>query len=359
MIRNGRTVVRKSVGFSFLLGMVLMLTGCFAFPEEVPPLPPPALAVPTVRPFVSFPVSRGDVQVVATPLATYMSGHVESVLFSVNNIPIAGIFVTVGDEVTQGDIIAELYMGEVALELDALNSQRAQLMFDLNQLRARHNLALERAAANEEPVDDQSFMQEQSRLLAELNVLDRRLEYFERENEGRFLYAPISGIVTHAATFVEGMPSRIGQIIATITDQDNTVFVVRAAEADHMSPGDRFEMTLGALSFLMEVVDPDEYGFVRNEHWDWEAFLLFLDVPPTLAPGMSGRVRMVFDEVSDVLYIPWAALNRVEEREFVYVLVDGLRTVREVVSGLEGTGREGNRVVEIVSGLEEGEVVII
>jgi len=346
----------------------LLLTGCFALPAEAPVLPPPMITQPVERTFYTVPVARGDIRLEANPFALYMPARIESQRFAVDFIPVLGIFVSVGDEVSEGDIIAALDLSEIQQELDSLSPRRVRLNLELELLRERHELAQRLGGS----VD----MAQRNFLRAELELLERLLSHVTYLNDERYLRATMDGVITSAEVFLEGMHSNSNQTIAVISDQAFSSFVVLGEMAELMNPGDRFVMTLGAVVqeqrvrgwiwdttteiiddlFLMEVVDPADFGFVRDAQPDIEvaeAFLAFVDTPP--APGFDtfGRVHIPLEEVSNVLYIPAATLHRHGERSFVYVLEDGIRTVRDVVPGLEGEG-----LVEIISGLAEGELII-
>jgi len=368
--------MKRFATFFCLLFLPLLLTGCFALPAEAPVLPPLIITQPTERIFYTVPVSRGDIRLEANPFALYMPARIESQRFAVDDIPVLGIFVSIGDEVFEGDIIAALYLPEIQRELDDLNRRRARLNLELQLLRERHDLAVSLAEEFDTSVDNASFLISRANLNDELEILNRLLAHVEQLNEERYLRATVDGVVTSAETFVEGMMSNSAQTIAIVSDQAFSAFVVQGDMAEIMSPGDRFVMTLGGVVlaeravawmwnqtdtigddiFLMEVIDPDEFGFVRAARPDIEvaeAFLAFVDAPP--APGFDtfARLHIPLEEVSNVLYIPANALHRYGEREFVYVLEGGIRTVRDVVAGLEGGG-----LVEITSGLAEGELII-
>ena len=70
---------------------------------------------------------------------------------------------------------------------------------------------------------------------------------------------------------------------------------------------------------------------------------------------MSGSVNVVLDQREDVLYVDRKAVKTADGKYFVYMLDEnGLRTRKEITTGLE----TGN-YVEIVSGLTEGDSVIL
>ena len=322
-------------------------------PAEAPSIPPPVISIIEAPAFVTVTVGRGNVQESAYLTAQYVPMLNEHLRFSQPDIPILGIFAVAGDVVQVGDIIAALDIPEIQQELDEFNRRRNRLVLNLTQLEERHNLSLYLAEVLGEPIDDLSFIEGRASILSEMAFVDMHIAYLHRRDDARYLRTPISGIVSRVVTFEEGMRSRVAQVIATVEDSSYTAFVVRSAEAALMLPGDRFNMDIGQEIFLMEVVDPEYLGIIRSDTNEREAFLVFMDAPPTIETVVRGRVHMIFDEETDVLYIPAQTLRRVGDRTFVYVLENGLRAVRDVTVGLEG-----NTTVAILSGLSEGELII-
>ena len=351
--------IMKRLAFLLTILLAFLLTGCFALPVEAPMLPPPAFAQPVEHEFYTVPVMRGNIELEANPFAVYRPARTERHRFVPDDIPVLGIFVSVGDEVLQGDIIAELDLAEVRQELEDLSRSHARLNFELDLLRERHNLAIRLARESGRAVNDASFVASRNSLHADLELLEQLLGHVEQLNEQRYLRAIIDGTVIGAATFVEGLHSSTVMDVVTVSNQAFMSFSVRGEMAQLMNPGDQFEMTLGNEIFTVEVVDPYVFGFSAayetEEERDPEAFLAFVGALTPQAHNIptQGRVRIPLEEVYDVLYIPVSFLRRYDERDFVYVYIDGLRTVRDVVAGLEADG-----VIEIISGLEEGELII-
>ena len=345
-------------------------------PEE-PPVPPlPTVTHPDVRIIYTVPVSRGNLMLEANPFAHYMVARTERQLFLVDGVPVLGIFVSVGDEVSEGDIIAALYKPEIQQELNELNRARNAAAFELQLLQERHDLALYLASRFGSFVDSAPFVASQTVLEAEIEVLDRLIDYVTVLDEARYLRATMDGIVTDAMTFVAGMYSSSSVNIAVISDRAFTSFVVQGGIAEEMTPGDRFIMTLGPdlhyrraqwgaapgtelddTAFLVEVIDPVDFGFVLDilpdDDGPASAFLAFVDAPPAEGFDTVARVHIPLAEATDVLFIPASTLHRHDDRSFVYVLSNGVRAVRDVVSGLESGG-----YVEIVSGLAEGDLIV-
>jgi len=87
---------------------------------------------------------------------------------------------------------------------------------------------------------------------------------------------------------------------------------------------------------------------------DPRAFLVVEDETAAIGGRSFLQLRVVLDEAVDVISLPHTAVNTVGERSFIFVMEDGVRTIREVELGLVG-----NLGVEIVSGVVEGEIVVI
>jgi len=317
-------------------------------------LTPPAFILREPREFVTVPVSRGDVRLFTSPSAQYMLVIEEDVRFDETGIPLYDIFVSVGDRVHAGDIIAALGGGhDLQEERGALINIRNEIMSSLTQLNQRHELALALAEASGNPVDDLHFRDQRADILGELEIIDLQLSRLAGADESRYLLSPITGLVTQALTFTEGMTSTAGRRIATISDESKAAFVVSSPIAATMHPKDLFEIILNNNTYLLEVIDPHEYGITGRSEWTTVAFLTFVDTPPMIPLNTRVIINILYAESLDVLYIPDELLRQAGERTFVYVLENGLRTIREVTIGLWG-----NNTIEIISGLEEGELLI-
>ena len=78
------------------------------------------------------------------------------------------------------------------------------------------------------------------------------------------------------------------------------------------------------------------------------------DLPPGVDIGTTARISYVVDRKENVLVLPRRLVMRYGTRRYVRVLADGLKQERDVQIGLE-TPTE----VEIVKGLEEGDLAIV
>ena len=342
----------KKVALSvFPIIIFSLMTGCFLLPvEEIFPSPP-AIFVPQERFFLTVPVMRGDVVSEEALVAEHIPAASMRHFFSEDDIKILEVFVTFGDEVAEGDLIAMLDTVDLENELDELRLMRRLSELELRQLSERQSFLSRRLP--DFAMDSASYRWTRDSLRLTIEHHDRLIEHIEQQIESRHLRAGMDGVITSLVVFFEGLYSNSRVNVATVSDTSVTAFVVRGELASDMKPGDRFKMTLEDEVYDMIVIDPIEHG-MNVEPMAEAAYLTFVDEPPDVGFSPRGIVHVILAESSDTLYIPVSLLNRVENRIFVYMPDEnGMRTIRNVVPGIEG-----EIYVEIVSGLEEGELII-
>ena len=330
-----------------ILCVLLFVSGCFAMPIEDPPMMPPVVHVPETQYLRTAPVMRGDVVRIANLIANYVPAHEERLTFDIGGMRIMGIYVNLGDTVSEGDIIATLYRPEITSQLESAKRRYEWLQLDISHLRRRRNAGA---------VTHSHFSSEMSMLEKELDLLQMELEYLTRENDRRYLRAGMDGTISQVMHFTEGMVSHVLASVATVADLSYSIFMVRLFFDElYMDVGDVFTLLLNTEPFLVVVIDPDEFGVDRAGGWGREVFLTFYDVAPIVPAMPFANIHAVLEKSENTLHIPLRALHRASERTFVYVLTeDGLRVLRDVEVGLRG-----NTGYEILSGLYEGEMVIL
>jgi len=337
---------------------ILLLTGCFALPvEDAVPLPP-TVQVPELRTMRTLEVVRGDVVLSMQPSTTYLPVRQEDLFFSVAGRRIRGIYVSVGDEVQAGDLLAELDRPYLFDHLEDARRDEEWVGLHLAQLIERHEFALRQAAENEIPVDDSWYLQERTRLNGELNIIRRRIAHLQAEIEEMQIRAPFDGTVSGAMEFAGVMWSQIGQTIVTISDRGQYVFRLVSIDAGLFEVGQIHNKTIMGRIFEAEVIDPDAEGIERPMQLGApmpEAYFRIIgDEMPDISGTNFGNVLFVHDRAEDVIFLPSHLINDIDGRLFVHVLEDDIVVMRDVEIGLVG-----NLSTEITDGLEEGDMVVI
>jgi len=115
-------------------------------------------------------------------------------------------------------------------------------------------------------------------------------------------------------------------------------------------PGKRFLGTVGLVAPL-----PDSTGMFLNPDLKVFNAQIHLDTDdPALRSGMTCKVEIIVEEYDDAVYVPVQAVTRVAGDAMVYI-PDGKSVVpRKVEIGLDN-----NRMIRVIQGLEEGEVVLL
>lgn len=117
-------------------------------------------------------------------------------------------------------------------------------------------------------------------------------------------------------------------------------------------PGKRFLGTVGLVAPL-----PDSTGMFLNPDLKVFNTQVYLDTnDPALSSGMTCKAEIIVEQYEDAIYVPVQAVTRIggEPTVYVYDAKSKARTPRTVEIGLDN-----NRMIRIVSGLAEGEAVLL
>jgi Cu(I)/Ag(I) efflux system membrane fusion protein len=242
-----------------------------------------------------------------------------------------------GEPVKQGEQLAELYAPDIlSAQVDFLLAQdRPQSQRRVSADKARNILRL-------------------------LDVPDDIIRDIERSGEPRNripVRAPIDGIVTQM-TARDGMYVTESTEMFTIADLSRVWVMVDVYEhqIDWLDEGLSAEMTVearpgrtweGKVDYLYPTLDPKTRTL--------KVRLVFDNPDLTLKPNMFADVVIYGGPKRDVLKIPAEALIATGERESVVkALGDGRFQPVDVVTGMQRGGE-----VEILSGLDEGDRIVV
>ena len=359
--------------------LLFFLVGCAMLPVEETMPPPVLTAVQEVPSWNTAIVGRHDLSLYTIMTVEYVLPRTSYVVFNLHDFDgIEEIFVSIGDIVNEGDVMARFYHeGLYDLLVEARRDEvRADL--DLSQNRATHLQSLDRADTMGITVDDSSYVNRERELRHRLELARFELEYLLALDESLNVRAPLSGMVTEIV-LNEDQPNSMaggrilwGQFLAiTVSDHTASVFRIRHPATQHIQLGDVLEVRIsqGGQSFDINIVaiDPDELdfdlairrpvpmpvtGMVIAERA--EAFFVPAEGEQVVVTaGTRGSVVYVIEEALDVIAIPATAVTYLGGQYIVLVIEDGIRVRRDVEVGM--TDRQ---LVEITSGLEPGEVIV-
>ncbi|MCL2840954.1 MAG: efflux RND transporter periplasmic adaptor subunit [Defluviitaleaceae bacterium] len=337
-----------------LLGVFLLLvTGCAAMPvvQDLPPLP--VFAPPAPVQWRTATVQRTDVILYSTIRPVFAAETRETLHFPQGGLEIEGIFISEWDEVVEGQIIASLKNPELEETLEELRILQERFALELQQLNDRHHHSLRMAELTETPIDDTGYNIQREVLQERLHLLSLEHAYFSAEFEDLIVRAPINGIARNVMSMVEGQRSNTAGVVAIIMDMNDAFFRIRHQQAAHVEPGQIFEMALDNFDFTFEVraVIPESVTSL-NPAWVW--FEPVEDYTALFDTNTVGSITFIFEEAFDVIAVSHHAIHRAGDQYFVFVLEDGVRSVRYVELGLRTPF-----LIEVTKGLDAGELVVI
>lgn len=170
------------------------------------------------------------------------------------------------------------------------------------------------------------------------------------------LVAPFDGVVS-VVNF--GVGDTASGSAVTIVNLSQMQVKVTVAEVDiaKIKVGETASMSLDALSgkeFNAKVIAVSPVGTVTSGVVNYTATLEITDASDSIKPGMTAVLNIESDRRDNVLVVPLKAVHTQGNQKVVNVQVNG-KTVQKVVT----TGLSSDTAVEIVSGLQEGDVVLL
>ncbi len=176
----------------------------------------------------------------------------------------------------------------------------------------------------------------------------------------RSITAPVNGTVTKVGNEV-GETTSLASPVIVILSEGNHEISVEVPESDiaKLKVGQIADMTLDAFGsaehFTGHISFIDPASTVIQDVVYYEVTVLFDGIDERIKPGMTANVDMTTVEKPDVLVIPLRAVKYDEERQSYVEVLAGQEVVRkDVAVGLRGD----DGLVELVSGLTEGETVV-
>ena len=350
-----------------LLVSVFLCTSCALFPKEEVLPDAPELVVSSKQ-YTLIPVTRDDLTLTLEENCTYQAGVQEELRFELAEEVISNVYVKKGDAVTAGTLIAELECTELREQIAAEEKLLDSLAVEIAQTEERLGLYYEKCSALEiaaaaNPVYEfqlESAQRTCQQLYNDLEFLKKdqkaeqmMLDELNAKIKQRQIYAGIDGVVSYVIELQEGYVKRSfkGQAVCRIADMDTARFTAKVSKGA-LKKGTA--VTVICDEFEYEAKVTNVVPFERSEVTE-VAEIQLLAPDPSLPAETVGKFIAVLEERKNVLVLPASAVETLNDgKTVVYYLDDkGIRYAKEVEVGLTV-----NRMVEIVSGLEEGELVV-
>ncbi len=333
--------------FALLVAMMIavLASGCqYILPSEEEPLAPPLVAPKNVD-YTTVDVVKGDLVNSVQGVGRLESVRLEDVYFTAGGGRIKSTNVGLGDMVKKGDVL-------IQLNVDDLNHQLAVAKLRLEQMENNYASMKKqmRGARDKTPLKN-----------AEIDLQIQKLEIkrLSEQIENATLRAPIDGSVVYVTYARQGSYVDAYSTLVRIADQSQKMLTyIDDLNRSYFQIGMKVQVTLISDKSTTEgeVVSTP----LEREKYDDEKLnkMLFIKVPDAFLAntkvGEEAKLVLILGERKDVLKIPKSVVRTYLQRKYVQVLSDGVKVEKDIQIGLE-TATE----VEVISGLEEGEKIIV
>lgn len=374
----------KASSFGIKLGALLLTMSfagaCSLLPVEEEAPPPPVIRSYEKVEYRFAEVSRGDIVETKRITCQYSPALEETLSFSVGGVLIESVYVSSGDVVKKGDILAVLESGLLSSQIDNQTLELEKLKLGRSQLTDTYKLNLEAETIKLESLreelesagEGERHMLElqaeaQEKAIAtlaknyrlQLDVYDTRIKAssekladLNSQMEKRKLIAGIDGTVTYVKETNPYSTSVENEKFIIIADKTSSVFIVSGDDASYLKPGDAVSVLLSNEYREATVVDATELGL---EPSDRLAYIRLNETAFDIKERATGSITLELDRRDGVLYVPRSAVKSANGKSIVYMLSeDGIKTMREIKTGFEAENK-----VEIISGLDLGDQVIV
>ncbi len=251
--------------------------------------------------------------------------------------------------------------------------------YDLAKLEAEYESELEEAKAELDRVKQQGeskILQVQSTYETEerkLRLSEVKMNKMKAQLDATTMYAPQDGLIVYAvnssrysseSVIEEGAMIRQRQAIVTIPDTSEMKVTVKVHEShvnqvevgqkafvvlDSM-PDSRFSGIVSKIAIL-----PDQQGRYGNPNLKvYSTEILVTDKLPDVKPGVSAKAEIIVTNLRDVITVPIQCVTTVKGKQVVFTKGLGGVKPAEVEIGLFN-----NKFIEIVSGLDSGDRVLL
>ena len=388
-----------------MIGFLLFLSGCNLIPKEQEALAPP-LIEPAATQYDIEVIERTDLIDAYEGSAVFHSANSTDVYTRELGHRIKEVHVEPNQTVEDGQLLIELEQDDLAfevtqqqialneakLDVDSANERkkeqetlRANIEKKKNQLQDINDDMKEQEGILKKLEDENERQKQQNKIAslqekkqqkqqeiemeeqqlvkmsdlnrditrAELNVerQQNQLNNLQTKLEATKIIAPMAGRITSLTELKAGDMVEPFETLATISDPESLRLVATpvGSRVDDLSVGMEVHIDWDGRELAGEVVDlPDE------NNPDKDISIEVHDMPASIDLGERAKIQIIFEIRENAITIPTSAIRNYDEQQVVRILDGENLTEIGIQTGLE----VGDRV-EVISGLNEGDQLIL
>ncbi len=373
MVKKSRGVNRIAKGSKRILAMacaLCMLTGCTVAEVEEENI----VLIEKEKEAIVYDmavVAVADVVKTEKVKCIYQQVNEQAVCFDVGGKRIDKVYVERGDEVTKGQLLATLDTGNAVDRIETLEYQiaRNELTLEYSKLNEDYEIstlwlnyiyngngsdAAEDALKANVAQIQQRYEYSREDCQDAIDLDKKELQKLKQELKQANLYAGMDGTISFQKSNLEGSAAIAGEEIMHIIDSSECLFAVEGTKyAEYFSADTKVAMSISSGT------GAGDYELIPYNMEAWDERLLFAiaddDGSRAIEVGAMGMMKVVLGERKQVLSVPIGAVHVADGKSYVYVLgEDNVREVKWIETGLMG-----DLYAEVISGLSEGEKVIL
>jgi membrane fusion protein (multidrug efflux system) len=285
--------------------------------------------------------ARGDMEAFLDASSTLEAEASVEVVSEATGV-VAEILAEQGDTFREGDTLARLAYEEL----------------ELAERRARSELErLQANFARAEKLDREQLITEEDYQTIQYDLARAEIDWQQAslELQRARIVAPISGTITERMINVGDLVQK-NQAVYRIVDFDSLVAPVHIPEKhlNDLHVGQQALLQPPALSGARVPARIKRIAPVVDSQSGTVEVILDMDRSSLLRPGMFANARIVLDRHEDVVVLPKKSLVYEDEAPHVFVVEQGRAQRRPVALGYQD-----ETLAEIVSGLDEGTLVVL
>jgi len=198
---------------------------------------------------------------------------------------------------------------------------------------------------------------------AQLKQIDLQIENLRDTGEDYTIVAPISGTVLRKEV-EEGSYLNQGMFIMEIGETEELyietdVLVEDVAKIKERSKVIIYSDELGIddLKGVVTKIHPTAFSKISDLGIEQKRVKVEIKMENTdfdIKPGYELDLRIIVNSKENALMVPKNSVFEMEDKEYVFIVDNGRAVLKEVKTGIEG-----QKHIEIVEGLEEGQLVIL
>lgn len=311
-------------------------------------------------------VEYGEVVKNVTVRCTYTSTEKQELSFPVDGGLIARVEVKMGDYVDPGQLLVALdvedleeTIEELTFQIECQELQLAQTeemkAFELASAERLYTYTYMTKQDKEDLAEKKESINKQYQTTLEdrndqLAILKKRLEKSRQELADGQLFADIPGEITYLENSLKDTYSKKDRVVVTVSNLDACYFTTDDLEyAEYFKEVESLTVNYkeARTEYTCEAVP------ALTDSWDEQMYFKPVG-DEMIASKTNGTITMEIERKDNVLCVPEDAIHESDNGPFVYLEKDGLLEMRYVTVGLEG-----DVLVEITDGLEQGEIVAL